>query len=168
MRRRATAAREKEWLVLVVISYFAPASGPDAPVRNNGRSALVGARARRCSPLACDGGAAGEPRRDVNGDLTFKSISLYAPQLLLAYAQWLTEQANCMREGDAIREPRHRALLPRYKRRPAYVLLNKSTVSVGKEALDKHPSLKRNGVYFAPPLPFLTLEPATKTGGRSF
>jgi len=68
MRRRATAAREKEWLVLVVISYFAPASGPDAPVRNNGRSALVGARARRCSPLARDGGAAGEPRRDVNGE----------------------------------------------------------------------------------------------------
>ena len=68
MRRRATAAREKEWLVLVVISYFAPASGADAPVRNNGRPALVGARARRCSPLACDGGAAGEPRRDVNGE----------------------------------------------------------------------------------------------------
>ena len=54
--------------MLVVISYFAPASGPDAPVRNNGRSALVGARARRCSPLARDGGAAGEPRRDVNGE----------------------------------------------------------------------------------------------------
>ena len=68
MRRRATAVREKEWLVLVVISYFAPASGADAPVRNNGRPALVGARARRCSPLACDGGAAGEPRRDVNGE----------------------------------------------------------------------------------------------------